>query len=73
METLKDDYTQVIVTHNMQQAARISDCTAFFLLGEIIEVGETKRIFEVPKMKSTRTISREGLMRSTWGGEDEPV
>jgi phosphate transport system ATP-binding protein len=53
METLKDDYTQVIVTHNMQQAARISDCTAFFLLGEIIEVGETKRIFEVPTMKST--------------------
>ena len=53
METLKDDYTQVIVTHNMQQAARISDCTAFFLLGEIIEVGETKRIFEVPQMKST--------------------
>lgn len=53
METLKDDYTQVIVTHNMQQAARISDCTAFFLLGEVIEVGKTKRIFEVPTMKST--------------------
>ena len=53
METLKDNYTQVIVTHNMQQAARISDCTAFFLLGELIEVGETKNIFENPKMKST--------------------
>ena len=53
METLKDNYTQVIVTHNMQQAARISDCTAFFLLGELIEVGETKNIFEMPKMKST--------------------
>ena len=53
MEILKDNYTQVIVTHNMQQAARISDCTAFFLLGEMIEVGETKRIFEAPKMKST--------------------
>ena len=53
MENLKDNYTQVIVTHNMQQAARISDCTAFFLLGEMIEVGETKRIFEAPKMKST--------------------
>ena len=53
MEGLKDNYTQVIVTHNMQQAARISDCTAFFLLGELIEVGETKRIFEVPAMKST--------------------
>jgi len=53
MEILKDNYTQVIVTHNMQQAARISDHTAFFLLGELIEVGETKRIFEIPKMKST--------------------
>ena len=53
MEGLKDNYTQVIVTHNMQQAARISDCTAFFLLGELIEFGETKRIFEVPAMKST--------------------
>jgi phosphate transport system ATP-binding protein len=53
MEILKDNYTQVIVTHNMQQAARISDCTAFFLLGEMIEVGETKRIFEAPKVKST--------------------
>ena len=53
MEILKDNYTQVIVTHNMQQAARISDRTAFFLLGEMIEVGETKRIFEAPKIKST--------------------
>ena len=51
MEILKDNYTQVIVTHNMQQAARISDCTAFFLLGELIEVGKTKRIFEMPKDK----------------------
>ncbi|MDD2834688.1 MAG: phosphate ABC transporter ATP-binding protein PstB [Methanothrix sp.] len=53
MEILKDNYTQVIVTHNMQQAARISDCTAFFLLGELIEVGKTKHIFEMPKIKST--------------------
>lgn len=53
METLKDNYTQVIVTHNMQQAARISDCTAFFLLGELIEVGKTKHIFEMPTIKST--------------------
>ena len=53
METLKDNYTQVIVTHNMQQAARISDCTAFFLLGELIEVGKTRHIFEMPKIKST--------------------
>lgn len=53
MESLKDNYTQVIVTHNMQQAARISDQTAFFLMGELIEVGETKCIFEMPKVKST--------------------
>jgi len=53
MESLKNDYTQVIVTHNMQQAARVSYCTAYFLLGELIEVGETKHIFENPKMKST--------------------
>ncbi len=53
MEVLKENYTQVIVTHNMQQAARVSDITAFFLLGELIEVGETKRLFEMPLEKST--------------------
>ncbi|MGA9100061.1 MAG: phosphate ABC transporter ATP-binding protein PstB [Methanotrichaceae archaeon] len=53
MDKLKENYTQVIVTHNMQQAARISNCTAFFLMGELIEVGETKCIFEMPKEKST--------------------
>ncbi len=53
MEKLKEKYTQIIVTHNMQQAARISDCTAYFLMGELIEVGETKRLFEMPKEKST--------------------
>ncbi|WP_462272463.1 phosphate ABC transporter ATP-binding protein PstB [Methanohalophilus sp.] len=51
--TLKKDYTIVIVTHNMQQAARISDYTAFFLMGEIIEFGETNQIFENPKEKRT--------------------
>ncbi|MCM1987644.1 phosphate ABC transporter ATP-binding protein PstB [Methanococcoides seepicolus] len=50
---LKKDYTIVIVTHNMQQAARISDHTAFFLLGELIEFGKTKHIFEDPQVKST--------------------
>jgi phosphate transport system ATP-binding protein len=50
---LKDQYTIVIVTHNMQQAARISDHTAYFLLGEVIEFGTTKQIFENPKEKST--------------------
>jgi phosphate transport system ATP-binding protein len=53
MDKLKENYTLVIVTHNMQQAARVSDCTAFFLLGELIEVGDTKSIFEMPKEKST--------------------
>nr|CAI64321.1 phosphate ABC transporter, ATP-binding protein [uncultured archaeon] len=50
---LKRDYTIIIVTHNMQQAARVSDHTAFFLLGEMIEFGETKQIFESPVVEST--------------------
>ena len=51
--TLKERYTIVIVTHNMQQAARISDYTAFFLLGELIECGETERLFAQPEDKRT--------------------
>ena len=50
---LKKKFTIVIVTHNMQQATRIADKTAFFLLGEIIEYGETKQIFETPQDKRT--------------------
>jgi phosphate transport system ATP-binding protein len=50
---LKKDYTIVIVTHNMQQAARISDYTAFFYLGELIEYGVTSRIFTSPSQKRT--------------------
>ena len=50
---LKKDYTIVIVTHNMQQALRISDKTAFFFLGELIEVGDTEQIFSNPKEKQT--------------------
>ena len=50
---LKRDYTIVMVTHNMQQAARVSDKTVFFLLGEIIESGETERIFSRPQDKRT--------------------
>ena len=50
---LKERYTIVIVTHNMQQAARISDYTAFFLLGELIECGETERLFAQPEDKRT--------------------
>ncbi len=51
--SLKERYTIVIVTHNMQQATRISDRTAFFLLGELIECGETETLFSVPKDKRT--------------------
>ncbi len=50
---LKEDYTIIIVTHNMQQAARISDRTAFFLLGELVEYGETEILFSTPKDKRT--------------------
>lgn len=50
---LKKDYTIVMVTHNMQQAARVSDKTAFFLIGEIIEFNETDKIFSVPADKRT--------------------
>lgn len=50
---LKKDYTIVIVTHNMQQAVRISDYTAFFLLGKLIEYGDTEMMFEQPKDKRT--------------------
>ena len=50
---LKEKYTIIIVTHNMQQAVRISDKTVFFLLGEIIEAGNTEQIFSMPKNKKT--------------------
>ena len=50
---LKDDYTVVIVTHNMQQASRVSDLTAFFYLGNLIEMGDTRTIFTNPAKKQT--------------------
>ena len=53
MSDLKERYTVVIVTHNMQQAARISDKTAFFLLGEMIEFSDTERMFSMPRDKRT--------------------
>ena len=52
-QELKEKYTIVIVTHNMQQAVRISDYTAFFLLGELVEFGETERMFSQPMDKRT--------------------
>ena len=50
---LKNEYTIIMVTHNMQQAARISDKTAFFLLGEVVEYGETEKLFSTPQDKRT--------------------
>jgi len=50
---LKQTYTIVIVTHNMQQAARVSDLTAFFLMGELVETGPTERLFKAPRDKRT--------------------
>ena len=53
MEELKKKYTVVVVTHNMQQAARVSDDTAFFLVGEVVEFDETSNIFTRPRDKRT--------------------
>lgn len=53
IQELKGDYTIIIVTHSMQQAARISDTTAFFLLGDLIEMGDTTQVFHTPKDKRT--------------------
>ena len=51
--SLKKEYTIIIVTHNMQQATRVSDRTAFFLLGEVIEYAETEQLFSNPQDKRT--------------------
>lgn len=51
---LKDDYTIIIVTHSMQQAARVSDTTAFFYMGELIETGDTETVFTRPALKTTQ-------------------
>ena len=53
IERLKEDYTVIIVTHNMQQAARVSDYTGFMYLGKLIECGKTRQIFEHPKEELT--------------------
>jgi len=54
IDELKDDYTIAIVTHNMQQAARVSDFTAFMYLGELVEFGETTQIFTNPNDRRTQ-------------------
>ena len=53
MLTLKREYSIIIVTHNMQQATRISDKTAFLLLGEVVEYGDTETLFSLPRDKRT--------------------
>ncbi|NMC95464.1 MAG: ATP-binding cassette domain-containing protein, partial [Syntrophorhabdus sp.] len=62
MMDLKKDYTILIVTHNMQQAARVSDYTGFMLLGELVEFGETSQIFTSPKDART-----EGYITGRFG------
>ena len=54
MLELKENYTVIIVTHNMQQAARVADKTAFFFLGDLIEYGDTKQIFDAPQEEKTQ-------------------
>ena len=53
---LKKDYTIIMVTHNMQQAVRISDKTAFFLLGEVIEYDNTEKLFSMPSRQTNRGL-----------------
>jgi phosphate transport system ATP-binding protein len=53
LSDLKSDYSIIFVTHGLQQAARISDYVAFFMLGELVEFGETKRVFVGPQDKRT--------------------
>jgi phosphate transport system ATP-binding protein len=62
MIELKENYTILIVTHNMQQAARVSDYTGFMLLGELVEFGETSQIFTSPKDERT-----EGYITGRFG------
>ena len=56
---LKKDYTIVMVTHNMQQAVRVSDNTAFFLLGEVVEYNNTEKLFSIPQNKKTEDYISE--------------
>ena len=67
---LKQQYTIVIVTHNMQQAARVSDTTAFFLLGKLIEVNPTDKMFTNPEQKVTEDYITGRFGRKTWNITD---
>ena len=61
VQELKKDFSIIIVTHNMQQAARISDKTAFFLNGEVVEFDETDKIFSTPQINVQKIILRDDL------------
>ena len=60
IEELKSEYTIVIVTHSMQQASRVSQKTAYFHLGNVVEFGDTKQIFSNPKTRRPKPIFQEG-------------
>lgn len=64
MEDLKKKYTVVVVTHNMQQAVRVSDDTAFFLVGEMVEFGDTKTIFLIRRINGQKIILQGGLVNA---------
>ena len=69
---IKKDYTIVMVTHNMQQAVRVSDTTVFFLLGEIVESGATGQMFSMPKDKRTEDYITGRLKKIRWGAAPCP-
>lgn len=62
MEDLKKKYTVVVVTHNMQQAVRVSDDTAFFLVGDMVEFGDTRRFSHIHRTREQRITSQGGLV-----------
>lgn len=64
VESLKDRYTIVVVTHNMQQAARISDYTAFFTKVSLLNMGKQNRYLPIPKRKRPKITSRAGLAKA---------
>ena len=73
---LKNRYTVIMVTHNMQQAVRVSDKTAFFLLGELVEFGDTERVFSHPQEKRTEEMcirDRSWRCTASWARERPPL
>ena len=73
IDELKDDYTIAIVTHNMQQAARVSDYTAFMYLGELVEFGDTTKMFTTPDRAAHPGLHHRPLRltRSDWRSDGQ--